>query len=138
MFSFASAYTQFTATVTYTSSATPDTLVVVLLPSNPVTPQTNSFVIFDDLGKNLTLPILCWADEAQMIQDTFYAKGQHEAAMVVPDYMADEISLCGPADRIKEKLQDWKKSKVTTLMIGVSPFGNEATRANMRILAEGM
>ena len=79
-----------------------------------------------------------WADEAQMIRGTFYAKGQHEAAMVVPDYMADEILLCGPADRIKEKLQDWKKSKVTTLMIGVSPFGNEATRANMRILAEGM
>ncbi|MGE0635039.1 MAG: T9SS type A sorting domain-containing protein [Bacteroidia bacterium] len=45
-----STYTQFTATVAYTSSATPDTLVVVLLPSNPVTPQTNSFVIFDDLG----------------------------------------------------------------------------------------
>ena len=92
-------------------------------------------------GKNFHKDLMCrmgWADEAQMIQDTFYAKGQHEAAMVVPDYMADEISLSGPADRIKEKLQDWKKSKVTTLMIGVSPFGNEATRANMRILAEGM
>ncbi len=43
-----STYTQFTATVTYTSAATPDTLVVVLLPSNPLTPQTNSYVIFDD------------------------------------------------------------------------------------------
>jgi F420-dependent oxidoreductase-like protein len=79
-----------------------------------------------------------WAEEAQMIQDVFYDKGQHEAALVVPDYMADEISLCGPEDRIKEKLQDWKKSKVTTLMIGVSPFGNEATKNSMRILSEGV
>jgi hypothetical protein len=45
-----STYTQFTATITYTSSATPDTLVVVLLPSSPVAPVVNSYVIFDDLG----------------------------------------------------------------------------------------
>jgi F420-dependent oxidoreductase-like protein len=92
-------------------------------------------------GKNFHKDLMCrmgWADEVQMIQDTFYEKGQDEAAMVVPDYMADEIALCGPADRIKEKLQDWQKSKVTTIMIGVSPFGTEATRTNMKILAEAM
>lgn len=92
-------------------------------------------------GKNFHKDLMVrmgWADEAQMIQDTFFEKGQHEAALVVPDYMADEIALCGPEARIKEKLQDWKKSKVTTMMIGVSPYGNEATRENMRILSEGL
>ena len=92
-------------------------------------------------GKNFHKDLMCrmgWTDEVQMIQDTFYEKGQDEAALVVPDYMADEISLCGPVDRIKEKVQDWKKSKVTTLMIGVSPFGNEVTRTNMQILAEAL
>lgn len=92
-------------------------------------------------GKNFHKDLICrmgWADEAEMIQDTFYAKGHDAAAVVVPDYMADEISLCGPADRIKERLQDWKKSKITTLMIGVSPYGNAVTRANMKLLSEAM
>ncbi|NRB42605.1 MAG: LLM class F420-dependent oxidoreductase [Pseudomonadales bacterium] len=79
-----------------------------------------------------------WAEEAQMIQDIYLDKGQHEAAKAVPDYMADEISLCGPADRIKERIQEWKKSDVTTLMIGVSPFGNDVTKKNMEILVDAM
>jgi alkanesulfonate monooxygenase SsuD/methylene tetrahydromethanopterin reductase-like flavin-dependent oxidoreductase (luciferase family) len=73
-----------------------------------------------------------------MVQDIFYEKGQHEAAMAVPDALADEISLSGPVDRIKERLQDWNKSAVTTLMIGVSPFGEDATRKNMQVVAEAV
>lgn len=91
----------------------------------------------ENFHKNL-MTRMGYGDEVQKVQDIFFEKGQHEAAMAVPDRLADEISLCGPADRIKERLQDWKKSSVTTLMIGVSPFGNEATRQNMKILAEAM
>ena len=72
------------------------------------------------------------------MQDIFFEKGQHEAAKAVPDALADEISLCGPVDRIKERLQDWKKSSVTTLMMGVSAFGEEMTRKHMRILSEAV
>jgi hypothetical protein len=36
---------------------------------------------------------------------------------IVPEKFADEISLCGPKDRIKEKLKDWANSPVTTLLI---------------------
>ena len=52
------------------------------------------------------------------------------------DKLADEISLCGPKDRIRERLQDWKKSAVTTMMIGVSPFGPEESERNMEFMAE--
>ncbi|MCY4045367.1 MAG: LLM class F420-dependent oxidoreductase [Cellvibrionales bacterium] len=79
-----------------------------------------------------------YADEAQMIQDVYFEKGQHEAAKVVPDKLADEISLCGPADRIKERVKEWQKSPVTTLKIGVSPFGTDVTLQNMKILAEAI
>ena len=92
-------------------------------------------------GKNFHKDLMCrmgWADEAQMIQDIFYEKGQDAAAVAVPDYMADEIALCGPEDRIKEKLQDWKKSKVTTMMIGVDPHSSDNTRNAMRVLSEGL
>lgn len=89
----------------------------------------------DNFHKNL-MGRMGFGDEAQQIQDVFFEKGMDEAVKVVPDALADEISLCGPKDRIKERLVDWKKSKVTTMMIGVSPFGEEVTKENMRTLAE--
>lgn len=91
----------------------------------------------ENFHKNL-IGRMGFADEAQEVQDVYFEKGQHEAAKVVPDRLADEISLCGPADRIKERMQDWKKSDVTTLMLGVSPFGTEVTKQTMRILAEAL
>ena len=42
---------------------------------------------------------------------------QQEAIAAVPDQFADEISLVGPVDRIKEKLQDWENSPVTSLLV---------------------
>lgn len=91
----------------------------------------------DNFHKNLMVR-MGFGDEAQKVQDVFFDKGMDEAVKVVPDALADEISLCGPKDRIKERLVDWQKSKVTSLMIGVSPFGEEATQENMRTLAEIM
>lgn len=56
--------------------------------------------------------------DVQKVQDLYLAGKHLEAIEAVPDQLADEISLSGPVDRIKERLQDWKKSPVTTLMIG--------------------
>ncbi|MCP4829637.1 MAG: LLM class flavin-dependent oxidoreductase, partial [Proteobacteria bacterium] len=56
-------------------------------------------------------------DEAEQIQKLFFEGKRDEAIAVVPDAFADEISLCGPRDRIKEKLKDWEDSPVTTLLI---------------------
>jgi F420-dependent oxidoreductase-like protein len=56
-------------------------------------------------------------EEAYKIQDLFFAGKRDEAIAAVPDDFADEISLVGPASRIKERLQAWHDSPVTTLMI---------------------
>jgi F420-dependent oxidoreductase-like protein len=56
--------------------------------------------------------------DVQKVQDLYLAGKHLEAIDAVPDALADEISLSGPVDRIREKLQDWKKSPVTTMMIG--------------------
>jgi F420-dependent oxidoreductase-like protein len=58
-----------------------------------------------------------FADEAQQIQDLFLADKRDEAIAAVPDQFADEISLCGSVDRIREKIVDWRNSPVTTLQI---------------------
>jgi len=36
----------------------------------------------------------------------------------VPDDLADDIALCGPLDRIRERLYLWRKTPVTTLLLG--------------------
>ncbi len=53
-----------------------------------------------------------------------------EAAAAVPDELADEISLVGPAERIKERLEAWVKSPVTTLVAGTQD------PAALRVLAD--
>ncbi len=55
--------------------------------------------------------------EAQAVQDLFFQGKRAEAAAVVPDQFADEISLCGPVERIRERLDAWRETPVTTLLL---------------------
>ncbi|WP_373091537.1 LLM class F420-dependent oxidoreductase [Zhongshania sp.] len=71
----------------------------------------------DNFHKNL-MGRMGFGDEAQKVQDLWYAGKHDEAIKAVPDALVDEISLLGPKERIRERLQDWKKAEVTTLMIG--------------------
>ncbi len=57
-------------------------------------------------------------DEALKVQELFMSGRREEAVKAVPDELADEISLCGPPDRIKERLEAWIKSPVTQLIVG--------------------
>jgi F420-dependent oxidoreductase-like protein len=45
---------------------------------------------------------------AKTIQDLYLDGKKNEAAAAVPDALIDAISLCGPADRIKDRLAAWK------------------------------
>jgi F420-dependent oxidoreductase-like protein len=56
--------------------------------------------------------------EAGRVQELFLSGRRDEAVDAVPDALADEISLVGPAARIKERLQAWEESPVTTLLVG--------------------
>ncbi|HJM98710.1 MAG TPA: LLM class F420-dependent oxidoreductase [Acidimicrobiales bacterium] len=68
--------------------------------------------------------------EAHEIQSLFLSGKRNEAIMAVPDDFADEISLVGPIGRIAERIELWKQSPVTTLIIGA----NDVT--TMRTMAE--
>jgi len=70
--------------------------------------------------------------EAKTIQDLFFAGKREEAAAAVPDRFADEISLAGPPERIRERVQAWKASKVTTLIAGTRD------KEALRVLAEAV
>ena len=59
-----------------------------------------------------------FAAEAEKIQDLFLEGKRAEAVAAVPDSFADEISLCGSRDRIKERIQAWRETPVTSLLVG--------------------
>jgi len=73
-----------------------------------------------------------FGDAVPRIQELFFEGKRAEAAAAVPDQLADEISLVGPPERIKERLRAWKESPVTTLLAGTrDPVA-------IRVLAEAL
>jgi F420-dependent oxidoreductase-like protein len=58
-----------------------------------------------------------FAAEAETIQELFMAGDRWGAVAAVPSQFADEISLVGPVERIKERLVEWKKTPITTLLL---------------------
>jgi F420-dependent oxidoreductase-like protein len=57
---------------------------------------------------------------ATALQDLYLSGKKNEAAAMVPDELVDEVALIGPRERIKERLERWNRSPVTTLLIGTS------------------
>ena len=55
--------------------------------------------------------------EANHIQELFFAGKREEAINAVPDKFADEISLVGPVERIRDRVQAWRGTPVTTLLV---------------------
>ena len=55
--------------------------------------------------------------EAEQIQDLYLAGDKPAAAAAVPDALCDEVALCGPRERILERLEAWKASRVDELLV---------------------
>jgi F420-dependent oxidoreductase-like protein len=69
--------------------------------------------------------------EADKIQQLFMEDKRDEAARVIPDELADNMALIGPRDRIKERLQVWRDSRVTTLLVASTDKDNLRTMAEL-------
>jgi F420-dependent oxidoreductase-like protein len=65
--------------------------------------------------------------DARRIQELFLDGKQREAAAAVPDALVDEVALVGPPERIAERLDAWRESGATTLI--VTPRDVETLRA---------
>ena len=66
---------------------------------------------------------LGYGEEAAKIQDLYLSGQKAEAEAAVPNELVDEVSLCGPADRIRERLSAWKEAgkrgEVGSMLLGV-------------------
>jgi F420-dependent oxidoreductase-like protein len=58
-----------------------------------------------------------YPEQAQKIQDLFFEGKRAEAIAEVPNEFIDEIHLIGPKERIRDRLQAWKESRVTTMLV---------------------
>jgi alkanesulfonate monooxygenase SsuD/methylene tetrahydromethanopterin reductase-like flavin-dependent oxidoreductase (luciferase family) len=58
-----------------------------------------------------------YEQEARRIQDLYLDGKKLEAIAAVPDALVDEVALVGPRERIADRLEAWKESPVTSLLI---------------------
>jgi F420-dependent oxidoreductase-like protein len=58
-----------------------------------------------------------YEEAARTVQDLYLAGKKAEAEAAVPDALVDEVALCGPRERIREHLAEWKRAGVTTLQV---------------------
>jgi F420-dependent oxidoreductase-like protein len=72
-------------------------------------------------GMNFHYDVFCrlgYEGECQRIQDLYLDGKRGEAAAAVTTRMVEDTALIGPVGKIKEELQEWKKTSLTTLMVG--------------------
>ena len=81
-------------------------------------------------GKNFYNDLACrygFEGPAKIIQDLYLSGKKDEAAAAVPDQLADEVSLVGPKERLRDRLAAWRESGVTTMICALMQV--EALRA---------
>jgi len=76
-----------------------------------------------------------YEEAAYRVQDLFFEGKREEAIAAVPDDFADEIALVGPPSRIRERMEAWRRSPVTSIMVGAT--GSPAELAQIVELVHG-
>jgi len=82
------------------------------------------------LGKNFYNDLMRrygYEAEAEKIQELYLGGSKRDAAALVPDAFVDEVALVGPKERLAERLDAWRESGATSLL--VSTQQPEAIRA---------
>ncbi len=85
-------------------------------------------------GKNFYNTLACrygYEEAAIRIQDLYLSGKKDEAVAAVPDALVDEVALCGPKERIKERLSRWTAAGVTTLICRVGDVDTLRTLAEL-------
>ncbi len=58
-----------------------------------------------------------YADITDQVQELFLAGKRDEATALIPDKLVDDMHIVGDAARVKDKIQAWEESGVTTLLL---------------------
>jgi F420-dependent oxidoreductase-like protein len=77
-----------------------------------------------------------YEDAAEEVPTLYLDGKKEEAAAALPGELIDKVSLCGPRDRIKERLEMYRDAGVGTLMITPMAWTLEGRLEMMRTVAE--
>src|SRR5919107_3579963 len=75
-------------------------------------------------------------DAAREVQDLYLEGKKDEAAAALPGELIDTVSLCGPADVVRERLGIYRDAGVGTLMVAPMAWTFEDRMAQLRHVAE--
>jgi F420-dependent oxidoreductase-like protein len=73
---------------------------------------------------------------AEQIQDLYPEGRKTEAAQAIPTALIDAVSLCGPADLVRDRLAAFRDAGVGTLMVSPMAWSAEDRVAQLRAVAE--
>ncbi len=89
-------------------------------------PARNNYTLYvGGMGakdKNFYFNLMCeygYEEIATQIQELYLKGEKAEAESIFPDELIDDLTLVGSKERIKEKLEDWKKCNVTELSVAI-------------------
>ena len=69
--------------------------------------------------------------DAERIQELYLGGHQRDAIAAVPDALIDEVALVGPPERIRDRLDAWRESGITTLIVGTPDLNALRTLAEL-------
>ncbi len=75
-------------------------------------------------------------DAAREVQDLYLEGKKEEAAAAIPGELIDTVSLCGPADVVRERLEIFGEAGVGTLMVSPMAWTFEDRLQQLRHVAE--
>jgi F420-dependent oxidoreductase-like protein len=124
-----------------------------------IAPSVNIFVNEDlELARNVMRPVLAlyiggmgsrdqnfynklsqrygFEAAAQEVQDLYLEGKKAEACAAIPDELIDMVSLCGPADVVRERMAVFRDAGVGSLLITPMAFSVEDRLAQVRAAAE--
>ncbi|MCP3996818.1 MAG: LLM class F420-dependent oxidoreductase [bacterium] len=85
-------------------------------------------------GRNFYNDLACrygYEEAATSIQDLYLSGKKMEAIHSVPDGLVDELSLIGTKEMIRDRLEAWKESAVTTIALSPTDVGTLRTVAEL-------
>lgn len=74
--------------------------------------------------------------EARKVQDLYLEGKREEAMAALPDALIDTVTLCGPADHVRERLAVYRDAGVGTLGISPIAFTFDERLEQLRLVAE--
>jgi hypothetical protein len=75
-------------------------------------------------------------DAAREVQDLYLDGKKEEAAAALPAELIDTVTLCGPQDRVRDRLAVYAEAGVGTLGVSPMAFDAESRLEQLRLVAE--